>query len=215
MIWRPISCLRDDRKWVSSPFPFTSHGDDSPRLPRDLAPIVHVLLGLGEGVEVEHALVCVVLAGPDLRVLTRVLVGVLHLGIEDDVGAIIDEDVTWCVPSVVGEGSEMSESAGERERRTNRPKQRSNPPMKPIVSSTTHIFSCCKVEIRHFDVWRTLRAQRETHMRPKKRAGGGVRRRTLHMDVGVQTAEASLSVVRVNGAVRMKKGAVSNQLRSR
>lgn len=37
-------------------------------------------------------------------------------------------------------------------------------------------------------------------MRPEKRAGRGVRRGALDVDVGVQAAESSLGIVRVDGA---------------
>ena len=72
---------------------------DAPRLTRDLAAVVHVLLGLVERVEVEHALVRVVLARPDLRLGRLVVAHLLAVdAVLERVGPIVGQDVARRVP---------------------------------------------------------------------------------------------------------------------
>lgn len=74
-------------------------GGNAPRLPRHLLAVVHVLLGLVERVEVEHALVRVVLARPDLALCRLLVAHVLAVdAVLERVGPVVGQDVAWRVP---------------------------------------------------------------------------------------------------------------------
>jgi hypothetical protein len=182
-----------------------------PRLARDPAAVVHVLLGSIEVVEVGDALVAVVwrivradrLFRPTSRTLSRpdlaVLVLDLHaFAVESLVDrlvvtlGLVNERVLWGVPRIPS----SLFLAGTGAHTHHRPKQRSKPPMKAMVSSITHIFSCYEVRGSMFR-WRSARF---AHVRPEQSARLRVRRRPLHGDIRMQRKQTGLGVQRVDGA---------------
>lgn len=154
--------------------------------------------------EIDFYGVAVILSRPDGSVLSfynvrfevvvdkRVLRGVLKKESED-ISERRDND----------DGKE-----GEGKRLTQRPKQRSTPPMKATSSSMTHIFSCCKIEAEVNSRCRGGRGRgrerKRTNMRPVESSRGEMRRRPLYEDVVVKIPKRLLGVERVrrSGLVR-------------
>ena len=98
--------------------------DIVPRLSRNLVASEQILEWLIELLEVKNSRIGVILSGKDCRELGR--------------SFVVDQRMCWSIPSTaVAWLNQYSSSDGEG--KTN--KQRSNPPAKAIVSSTTHIFS--------------------------------------------------------------------------
>lgn len=119
-----------------------------PRLTRHLRAIIHVFSRLTEGVKLEHTLVAVVLARPDLRSLPSFLIGMSHVGVERNFRSLVGEDVTGSIPSVQGEGiSNVSPSASVRR------------PCLPSEAQieTTHEANCF-VDNTHFLVLRIMKS---------------------------------------------------------
>lgn len=119
MIWRPMSCLYEGEKVSSSEVEEREGGAeggeeaDAPWLTRDLAAVVHVLLGLVERVEVEHALVRVVLARPDLRLGRLVIAHLLAVdAVLERVGPVVGQDVTRRVPPAEAQVEAAHEADG-------------------------------------------------------------------------------------------------------
>jgi hypothetical protein len=68
-------------------------------LPRYFASIVHILFGLVERVEIGDTLVAVILSGPNLSFRTFLRIEVRRsLGV-DNVGSVVDHDVTRSIPT--------------------------------------------------------------------------------------------------------------------
>lgn len=210
MICSPISCLRAPVSFCPSP----CKQKHSPRLPRHFGPIIHVLLRFVERVEIQHALVAIILARPDLRTLARLLVGrVGQLGVVDDVGSVVDEDVAGRVPSTkVGRVSAHAEKWSQTtEEGGNSPTEAEIEPSHEAnrLVHDTHLLVLQGARVT--SQWRAPRrtdAERETtYVRPQQGARGRVRRRALHVDIGMQRAQRRLGIVGVDGTVRARESA--------